>query len=238
MAVATTETYAAYEREPGVKRICWGAIIAGAILALVTLFTLSVLGTAIGLTVLDPGQGDEQAKGLGIGATVWWVVCSVIAVFIGGWAAAKLSAVWTQTNGILHGIITWALTLVILAWLLTSTAGAIMGGALSTLQSGMEAGAQAADQGAFQQLQQKVQELTQQKQQEEQQETPQEQQQEEQKKEETAEKAVTAGAAAAWGSFVMLLLGAIAGAIGGCVGAKCNKKQIEDLSGRGTTVRT
>lgn len=219
--MAVVET-ASYEREPGIKRISWGAIIAGAILALVIFFMLSVLGAAIGLTVLDPSK-REPAEGLGIGALVWWLLCTIISIFIGGCTAAKLSAVWTQCNGILHGIVTWALIIVIMAWLVTSTAGAVMGGALSTLQAGMQAGAQAADeadQGALQQLQEKAKELAGQAQQEAEQQT-------EEEKEQAAEKAANVSAAALWGTFIMLLIGLVSGAIGGSVGAHCNKRLVE-----------
>lgn len=221
LKMAVVET-ASYEREPGIKRICWGAIIAGALLALVLFFMLSVLGAAIGLTVLDPSK-REPAEGLGIGALVWWLLCTVISIFIGGCTAAKLSAVWMKGNGMLHGIVTWALITVIMAWLVTSTAGAVMGGALSTLQAGMQAGAQAADeadQGTIQQLQQKAKELAGQAQQEAEQTT-------EQEKEQVAEKAANVSAAALWGTFIMLLIGLIAGALGGITGAACNKKLIE-----------
>lgn len=214
---------APYEREPGIKRISWGAIFAGTLLALVILFTLSVLGAAIGLTVLDPTESDP-AQGFGIGATVWWAISAIIALFFGGWAAAKLSAVWTQSNGILHGITTWALSLVVVGWLLTSTAGAIMGGTLTTLRTGLMAGAQAAngqtDGDGMQELKQKVDELAQKFEQKQDQLT-------EEEMEQAAEKTVETSAAAAWASFIMLALGLASGAIGGSVGAHGNKKQIE-----------
>ncbi|MCE5186618.1 MAG: hypothetical protein LLF76_10885 [Planctomycetaceae bacterium] len=221
---AASETYSPYGCRP-TRRIFWGAIIAGALLALVTLFTLSVLGAAIGLTVLNPTD-QNSAQGVGIGATIWWIVTAIIALFFGGWAAARLSGIWG--SGCLQGLTTWALTLVIIGWMLTSAAGKVMGGALSTLQSAVQSGA-AANEGAIQAIQQKLEQLAGKARQEAEQTTP-------EKKEQAAQKATDVSAAAAWGSFVMLILCAIAAAIGGSVGAHCNKRHDEEA--HGTTVRT
>lgn len=228
MAIAA-ETYT---NEPVIRKVSWGAIFAGTLLGLVVLFTLSILGVAIGLTVLDPTERDPAA-GLDIGATIWWIICSVLSLFLAGWAAARLSAAWVKTSGLLHGLVTWALSLLVLAWLLTSAAGAVMGGAFNLLQTGLRTGAQAAPQGAMQDIQQKLESATQ-----EAQEMIEQQQQQtsEEDVEQAAKKAVDTGAAAAWWSFLMLLIGAAAAGIGGLIGSACNKHITDKYSS--TTITT
>jgi hypothetical protein len=197
----------------------------------VVLFTLSILGVAIGLTVLDPTKRDPAA-GLDIGATIWWIICSVLSLFLAGWAAARLSAAWVKTSGLLHGLVTWALSLLVMAWLLTSAAGAIMGGAFNLLQTGLQTGAQAAPPSAMQEIQKKLESATQ----EAQEMIEQKQQQTtEQEVEQTAKEAVDTGAMAAWWSFAMLLIGAASAGIGGIIGAACNKHITDKYS---TTITT
>ncbi len=227
MAIAA-ETYA---NEPVIRKVSWGAIFAGTLLGLVVLFTLSILGVAIGLTVLDPTQRDPAA-GLDIGATIWWIICSILSLFLAGWASARLSAAWVKTAGLLHGLVTWALSLLVLAWLLTSAAGAVMGGAFNLLQTGLQTGAQAAPPSAMQELQQRIEgaaeEARQRLEQQQEQTTEQEARQ-------AAEEVVDTGAKAAWWSFLMLLIGAAAAGIGGIIGSACNKHISDKYS---TTIAT
>ncbi|MGH8473704.1 MAG: hypothetical protein ACREVJ_14880 [Gammaproteobacteria bacterium] len=49
---------------------------------------LSLLGTGIGLSTIDRGpEGIPSGGALGTGAGIWWTVSSLIALFVGGWAA-------------------------------------------------------------------------------------------------------------------------------------------------------
>ncbi len=129
-----------------VKRVSWGAIIAGTILALVIQVTLAMLGLAIGLAVVDPGQGNVQWDDVGIGAVIWWVVTSLIAVFIGGWTAGRMAGLTKRLDGGLHGLVTWALTTVLTIWLLGSAVGGLIGGAWSAATSAVSGVAGAAAQ--------------------------------------------------------------------------------------------
>ena len=52
-------------------RISWGAIFAGAIIALATQLVLTLIGTALGLATLNPATGQNPSgTTLGIGAGV------------------------------------------------------------------------------------------------------------------------------------------------------------------------
>lgn len=117
------------------RRISWGAVFAGVFMGTSVHFLLSLLGAGIGLTTIDPGPGGEtpSAMALGISSAIWWTVSNLIALFIGGFAAARLSGLPWRTDGIWHGVLTWAVMLVFMAILLTSAVGNLVGGAFNML---------------------------------------------------------------------------------------------------------
>lgn len=131
-------THTETQISPG-KRISWGAIIAGVILVLIIHVTLAVIGIAVGLSTVDPATEQEPAAGLATGAMIWWIATALIALFIGGWATARLSPSWTRTNGMLHGLVMWAVVQLIFIYLLTSAIGGLIGGAFSLIHSSLSA---------------------------------------------------------------------------------------------------
>lgn len=117
------------------SRISWPAILAGAVMALAVQILLAMLGTGIGLSTLDPlAAGDSPTAGaFGIGAAVWWGVSSLVALFAGGWVASRLSGMLHRTEGALHGLLTWAVALLVTVYLVSSAAGALVRGAAGVL---------------------------------------------------------------------------------------------------------
>lgn len=208
----SSELYTTRERESfALRKVSWGAIFSGVALFLVIQFTLSVLGAAVGLTTLNPAQEAEPAAGLGMGAAIWWIVSMILALFVAGWAASKLSVAWSKMSGALHGLVTWAVSVVLLLWLLTSAVGSVLGGALSSLQVQASSIGQIAPQ-----IQQKAQQMTGQNGDAQQMQNGDGQMP--QNGEQVAQTAADVSATAAWGSFITLILGAIAAAIGGGIG--------------------
>ncbi|HBG28143.1 MAG: hypothetical protein A2Y10_06635 [Planctomycetes bacterium GWF2_41_51] len=128
-----------YERCEEKRRIGWGAIIAGVVLAIVIQFMLSILGAAIGLTAIEPRSDDNPAGAIMTGAMIWWLISSFISLFIGAWTAAKMSGVWSRCNGALHGLVTWAVTVILTLLFLTSAIGNVIGGALNVFGKGVSA---------------------------------------------------------------------------------------------------
>lgn len=113
------------------RRISWGAVIAGMVMAVVIQLVLGLIGTGIGLSTLDPMRyASPDASTLGMSAAVWWVVSSVIALFVGGWVAGHLSGSTVSTDAVLHGLLTWGVATMVTVYLVTSLVGsAIRGGA-------------------------------------------------------------------------------------------------------------
>jgi len=116
------------------KRISWAAIFGGVILVIAVQLLLSLLGVGIGLGTVDTNAGSTpSAMHLGIGAGVWWVISSCIALMVGGYAAAWLAGIEVRFDGVLHGLITWGIATLLTFWLLTSAIGGIIGGGFSAL---------------------------------------------------------------------------------------------------------
>jgi hypothetical protein len=119
------------------------------IIVLIVQFVLSLLGVGIGASSIDPSQqgGTPEASTVGIGAGLWWVVCALIAVFAGSWVAGRLAGMPDRTDGMLHGLVTWGLAMLLLIYLLTTAVSGLIGGAFGIVGSAMQAvgqGAQAA----------------------------------------------------------------------------------------------
>jgi hypothetical protein len=85
-------------------RVRWGAILAGASVALGIYFLLGILGAAVGLSIsakLDPSA-------LTNGAIIWALVTTCVALFFGSVVASVLTTGETKTEAALYGIILWA----------------------------------------------------------------------------------------------------------------------------------
>lgn len=118
------------------KRISWPAIFGGVIIALATQILLSFLGSGIGLSQVAVNAGTTPSAGnLGIGAGVWWIVSSCIALALGGYVSAWLAGIEIRFDGLLHGLVTWGISMLIILYLLTSAIGGILGTGFSALGS-------------------------------------------------------------------------------------------------------
>lgn len=130
---ATLETDAgAVATTAMLHRVSWGAIFAGVVVALVVQILLTLLGIGIGVATLNPAGGDNPAAStFSIVAAVWYVVSGIIAAYIGGYIAARMSGKTVATTGALHGLTTWALTTLLVLYFVTTTAGSLVGGVFS-----------------------------------------------------------------------------------------------------------
>ena len=118
------------------KRIAWGALFGGVIIAVALQILLSLLGAGIGLGTVNVNAGSTpSAGGFGIGAGLWWVISSCIALFVGGYASAWMAGIAVRFDGILHGLVTWGMATLLTIYLLSSAVGSIVGGGFSALGS-------------------------------------------------------------------------------------------------------
>lgn len=120
----------------GLRRISWGAIIAGAIIALVLQVMFGLLGLGIGLASIEPaGPGGASAGALGTGASIYAAVTILIATFAGGYTAARMAGSFARRDAALHGIVTWAVATLVAVWLVASGASAIVSGTFGAVGS-------------------------------------------------------------------------------------------------------
>jgi hypothetical protein len=116
--------------------VSWGAVFAGATVALIAQVILNMLGIGIGLSTVDPaGNGTPAASSLGIGAGLWFVISGVLAAGAGGYLAGRLSGKPSTSTAGYHGLIAWAVSTLVVLYLLSSAASGIVGGALGTASS-------------------------------------------------------------------------------------------------------
>lgn len=108
------------------QRISWAAVFAGVVIALVVHLMLTMFGTGIGFSTVDPMQYDTPSvKALSFGAGLWWVVSSLLSLYAGGWTAGRLAGVPREKDSMLHGVLTWGVTTLVSAYLVTSLVGSL-----------------------------------------------------------------------------------------------------------------
>src|SRR5262249_9824083 len=121
-------------RLAAVRRISWGAALAGVAIALVSQVVLNLLVVGIGMSTIEPLTGETpRAATLDTAAGVWWIVSWCIALGLGGWAAGRLAGMPRRLDATLHGVLTWAFTTLVLFYLLTTAIGELIGGGFMTL---------------------------------------------------------------------------------------------------------
>ena len=134
-ATTTAGVHAPVSREP-IANVSWGSIFAGVAIALSLHLLLNLLGLAIGAGVIDPAQNDTPtASSLSMGSVIWVIVSGIIAAFVGAYVASRLSGRVVRSTGALHGLTSWAVTALVVFYLLSTSVGALVGGAFTGVTS-------------------------------------------------------------------------------------------------------
>jgi hypothetical protein len=95
------------------SRISWGAIFAGAIVALAVQLLLTLLGGSIGLSIRD----EVTSETFGTSAAIYGVASIIIALFVGGYVTSQCTVGENHGEATLHGLIMWGVTFAIVVWL-------------------------------------------------------------------------------------------------------------------------
>jgi hypothetical protein len=129
-----------------INRISWGAVLAGVALSLVTQLVLNLLGIGVGLSTVDPAAGHSpSADTFSIAAGLWWTISGIIAAGIGGFAAGRLAGQPKPASASWHGLASWAVATLVVAWLLTSAVGNVLGGAMGAASRAAPAAVRSVD---------------------------------------------------------------------------------------------
>lgn len=114
---------------PLLPAIRWGAVLAGVAVGIAAQLVLTLFGLASGLSAAEASQGGA----LGTGPLLWAGFTMLIAAFIGGYVAARMSGLKRTADGVLHGAVSWAVTTILFAMLATSIGGTLVGGVFSNM---------------------------------------------------------------------------------------------------------
>ncbi len=139
------ENVGVYTRETGVvnvvRRISWGAVWAGVMIALgmETLFTL--FGLSIGFGMYH-WQAANPWGGVSAWSTIWYLITAGWSMFFGAWCAARLSGNPIAGDGMLHGIATWGLATTATILIVAFASWAVLREGISVLSNAAIATAQ------------------------------------------------------------------------------------------------
>jgi hypothetical protein len=103
----------------------WGAVFAGAAVSIGLWTLLQLLGMGAGLAAIDTNDAGNL-RSVGIGTTVWSLIVPLIALFIGGMIAGRLSGSHMPRVGSIHGLVMWAITsvlgMIMMIWIVSMIA--------------------------------------------------------------------------------------------------------------------
>jgi hypothetical protein len=114
--------------------IHWGAIAAGVVTGLSIHVFFTLLGMALGISAIEIGEGVT------VWAMLWSAISMLVAAFIGGYVAARMSGLKRTSDGVLHGFVSWSVTTLLFAALAASVAGAVFGGAFNRMYGVTQSG--------------------------------------------------------------------------------------------------
>jgi hypothetical protein len=103
------------------SRISWGAVLAGAVVAVATTLLLSLLGASMGA-----GLSADLAN-YGTGAAIWEIINLALSMAFGGYVAARLSGTHSHVDAELHGITVWGVAVLLGSVLLAQAASGLIG---------------------------------------------------------------------------------------------------------------
>ena len=115
----------------------WGAIFAGAVVAVATSLILLTLGAGLGFAAIStwPGQGVAGPT-LTIAGAIWLIVTQWLSAAMGGYITGRLRHRWlaTHTHEVFfrdtaHGLVTWAVATIAVAAVAAGSLSSIAGGA-------------------------------------------------------------------------------------------------------------
>lgn len=115
----------------------WGAILAGAAVALATSLILLTVGAGIGFAMVSPWQAQSAApKTFAITGVIWLIVTQWVSAAVGGYLAGRLRARWTAVHthevffrDTAHGLIAWSVATILVTVVLAVSAERALAGA-------------------------------------------------------------------------------------------------------------
>lgn len=110
-------------------RVRWGPIVAGLVTALSLFLLLSLAALGLGLTAADAATSPDQTDAIGMAGAISAAVIGLLSFVIGGFVAARTSAVVGRGAGAMNGFLVWALGIVLILALGAMGVGSLFGAA-------------------------------------------------------------------------------------------------------------
>jgi hypothetical protein len=126
----------AVEVPAGLRHISWGAILAGIAVTMVIYIGLNLLGLAVGASVIDMME-DPLSFEFATGTVVWIAASGLISLFAGGWVAGRMSRSYSEVDGVVHGIVVWAVASLVMFFLMFWSLNNVVNGAANAVGSGL-----------------------------------------------------------------------------------------------------
>ena len=121
------------------RRVSWGAIFAGTVVAMALMVFFTTLGLGIGAATVDPLYDENPVGGLGIGSAIYIIITQLISLAAGGYIAARLAGIPRTPSALMHGAAVWGVSTLFLAYVAMTGAGAAFGAASTVLQNSARA---------------------------------------------------------------------------------------------------
>lgn len=112
-----------------VRHAAWGAVFAGALVALMVTLLLNLLLAGIGFVSFDPASSSDPLAGFGTTSVIALIVINVVALFVGGFVTARMVGSSRRGTAAVHGLLTWSVLTIGTILLLSTALGRIVGGA-------------------------------------------------------------------------------------------------------------
>ena len=115
------------------RHISWSAIMAGLVVAMIAQILFTLIGIAIGAANVEPARGVTPLEDFGAGAAMWWIMTSLVSLFLGAMTAGRLAGVVRKQDGALHGFLMWSAATVVTFLVAGTVLGGLLGGAFGAL---------------------------------------------------------------------------------------------------------
>jgi len=110
------------------SRVSWGAVLAGAAIALALNAVLWLGGIALGITLLDQVNGRTLTT---VGA-IWMLASTLFSLFVGGFMVSRLTAGEDRQEAATYGVILWGVMFA--ASMLLANAGIVTGTQIASVK--------------------------------------------------------------------------------------------------------
>jgi hypothetical protein len=105
----------------------WKPVVAGALAGFAVMIVMTTLGAALGISAADAADGGD-ARAVGTGAGIWWLLTALAAGLFGGWVIAQTARRDLDYDPVIYGVLAWVIGTIILLFLLAVGVGSMMGG--------------------------------------------------------------------------------------------------------------